>query len=65
MSLGKEMVTFNDELYWVYRKVKAEIVKDAETIKQFWHCDIALRHGEQIFFCRHIPKVEPIYEENN
>ena len=58
MSLGKELVKYNDELYWVYRKVKAEQVADATTLKEFWMCDIALRQQETILFCRHIPNAE-------
>lgn len=58
MILGKELITYNDELYWVYRKVKSEHVKDAKLIKEFWMCDISLRNGEWIFFCKHIPNVE-------
>lgn len=62
MLLHKELVHFNNELYWVYRKVRAEVVKDVDTIKQYWHCDVALRQGELIFFCRHIPNAEIVEE---
>jgi len=43
MILNKQLVEFNGELYWVYRKVKVEQVKDAATLKDFWSCDIAFR----------------------
>lgn len=62
MAFGKEMIQYNNELYWVYRKVRAEVVKDVDTIKQHWHCDVALRNGELIYFCRHIPNAEIIEE---
>jgi hypothetical protein len=62
MAFGKEMIQYNDELYWVYRKVRAEVVKDADTIKKHWHCDVALRTGELIFFCRHIPNAKIVEE---
>ena len=55
---GKEMISYKDELYWVYRKVKAEQVSDASSLKEFWICDISLRHGDWIFFCRHIPEAQ-------
>jgi hypothetical protein len=52
------MISYKDELYWVYRKVKAEQVSDASSLKEFWVCDISLRHGDWIFFCRHIPEAQ-------
>lgn len=63
MMLNKELVTYKDELYWVYRKVKAEKVKDATSLREHWLCDVALRHGEDIFFCRHIPNAEIVNDE--
>jgi hypothetical protein len=56
--LNKELVKYNDELYWVYRKVKVEQVADATALKEFWMCDVALRQSEIILFCRHIPNAE-------
>lgn len=54
--MSKELITFNEELYWVYRKVKSEFVKDSTSLKDFWMCDITLRQGEWLWFCRHIPE---------
>lgn len=58
MIFAKEVISYKDELYWVYRKVRAEHVKDAKLIKEFWMCDISLRNGDFIFFCRHIPEAK-------
>jgi hypothetical protein len=58
MSLGKELITYKDELYWVYRKVKEGSVKNIEMVKEFWQCDITLKHNGVLLFCRHIPNVE-------
>jgi hypothetical protein len=57
---GKEMISYKDELYWVYRKVKVEQVSDATILKEFWLCDISLKNGEWILFCRHIPEAQII-----
>lgn len=65
MSLGKELITYKDELYWVYRKVKDGNVKHIDEVKRFWLCDIALRHNDQILFCRHIPQAEEIKNETD
>ncbi len=58
MISAKEVISYKDELYWVYRKVRAEQVKDAKLVKEFWMCDISLRNGDFIFFCRHIPEAK-------
>jgi hypothetical protein len=60
--LNKELIKFNDELYWVYRKIRAEVIKDVDAAKQFWHCDVALKQGEILFFCRHIPNAKIVEE---
>ena len=57
---NKEVISYKDELYWVYRRVRAEQVKDASILKDFWLCDISLRNGEWIFFCRHIQDAKVI-----
>jgi hypothetical protein len=56
MILNKQLVEFNGELYWVYRKIKVEQVKDATALKDFWMCDITLKQQEWLWFCRHIPE---------
>lgn len=63
MSLNKELIIWKDELYWVYRKIKSTYVRDVESMKEFWMCDVALKQGELIFFCRHIPNAEIVNEE--
>ena len=65
MSLGKELITYKDELYWVYRKVRDGSVKHIDDVKRYWLCDIALRHNGQILFCRHIPQAEEIKNETD
>jgi hypothetical protein len=56
MILNKQLVNFNNELYWVYRKVRVEQVADPNSLKDFWMCDITLRQQEWLWFCRHIPE---------
>lgn len=65
MSLSKELITYNDELYWVYRKVKDGSINHIDTVKQFWLCDKALRHNGYIFFCRHIPEAQIVKDETD
>lgn len=62
--LNKELINYKDELYWVYRRVKEQRVKDPSTLREYWLCDIALRSGEDLLFCRHIPDAKIIENEN-
>ena len=37
--LSKELVKYQDKLYWVYRKVKASVIKEGyvNDLKEFWN----------------------------
>jgi hypothetical protein len=56
MILNKQLVEFNGELYWVYRKVRVEQVSNPNSLKDFWMCDITLKQQDWLWFCRHIPQ---------
>lgn len=47
--LNKELVQYQDKLYWVYRKVKHSQVKEGSLsdLKNFWMCDVAVRNRNQ------------------
>jgi hypothetical protein len=46
---GKEMVTYQDKLYWVYRKVRHTQVKEGSIteLRDFWRCDMVVRSKTQ------------------
>jgi hypothetical protein len=60
--LSKELVKYQDKLYWVYRKVKVSVIKEGyvNDLKEFWNCDVAVRNRNQnddiILFLREIPE---------
>lgn len=62
--LNKELVKYQDRLYWIYRKVKATAIKDGcvNDVKEFWNCDVAVRNRIQnddtILFLREIPEAK-------
>ena len=64
----KEMINYQDKLYWVYRKVKTHHIKESyiQDIKDLWSCDVVLRHrnmeNEYLYFLRCIPDVELIVD---
>lgn len=57
MNICNELITYNDKLYVIYRKLKQGRVKEEhfEEIKKFWNCDLVLKSKTQdvvtILFC--------------
>lgn len=63
MTLTKELVKYQDKLYWIYRKVKDTQVKSeyVSELKDYWSCDIVIRgkynsNDEHLLFLREIPE---------
>jgi hypothetical protein len=62
--LNKELLNYNQRLYWIYRRVKESQVKmdKVNEIKEFWNCDIILKQRVQeydtLIFLREIPELE-------
>lgn len=61
MLLNKELVNYQDKLYWIYRKVKPTQIKSeyVSDVKEFWKCDIVIRgkyksDEEHLLFLREI-----------
>jgi hypothetical protein len=68
MILNKELVVYLDKLYWVYRKVKQEQIKEdyVQDIKEFWNCDVVVKHKNQtdnsLLFLRLIDDAEIVLD---
>jgi len=47
--LTKELVNYQDKLYWIYRKVKHHQIKEGSIndLKEFWICDMVIRNKNQ------------------
>ena len=45
MFLNRELVKYKDKLYWVYRKIRNEQIKEGyiNDIKEFWKCDLVVK----------------------
>lgn len=62
--LNKELINYQNKLYWVYKKVKQNQIKEGfvNDVKEFWNCDIVLKHrnseDEYLLFMREIPEAE-------
>jgi hypothetical protein len=64
--LPKEYVTYQDKLYWIYRKVKQTQIKEGSItdLKDFWMCDVVVKsrnqNDELLLFLREIEEVKVI-----
>ena len=47
--INKELVNYQDKLYWVYRRIKHSQVKEGSVneLKDFWYCDMVVRNRNQ------------------
>ena len=47
--MNKELVNYQNKLYWVYRKIRQSQVKDGSIsdLKEFWMCDMVIRNKNQ------------------
>lgn len=61
---NKEMINYHNKLYLIYRKLKSDQIQEkyVQDIKQYWLCDMVVRHnnqnGQYFLFLREIPEVE-------
>ena len=66
--LNKELVNYQDKLYWVYRKVKNSQVKEGSItdLKNFWMCDMVVRNiinnDDTLLFMREIEEAEIVID---
>jgi len=64
MLLNKELINYNDKLYWVYRRIKESNINVGKVndSKELWLCDIVLKQRVQendiLIFLREIPDAE-------
>ncbi len=58
--IQKEMVVYQNKLYYVYRKLRTHQVKEGRIndIKEFWRCDVVVKNriqqDENLLFLREI-----------
>jgi len=64
-----ELVNFNDKLYYVYRTIPEEQVKEGwlNELKEHWMCDLVLKNKKIndniLVFLREIPDAEIIEDD--
>jgi hypothetical protein len=61
--LNKELVNYQNKLYYIYKKLKQDRIKDGyvNDVKDFWGCDIVVRsrinNDDTLLFLREIEEV--------
>jgi hypothetical protein len=60
----KELVNYQDKLYYIYKKMKPHQIKDGyiNDVKEHWRCDVVVKNrinnDDTLLFLREIPEVE-------
>ena len=64
MIYPTEFVNYQEKLYWLYKKIHQNHIKDdgIEVLKTAWNCEIVLKQKNQtddyLLFLREIPELE-------
>jgi hypothetical protein len=64
--LNKELVTYQNKLFYVYKKIKQDRIKEGyvNDIKDFWLCDVVVRsrmnNDDTLLFLREIEEVQVV-----
>lgn len=67
--MNKELVNYQNKLYWVYRKIRQSQVKDGSIsdLKEFWMCDMVVKSrnndADVLLFMREIEEATVVTEE--
>lgn len=63
--MKKEFVQYQNNLFYVYRKIKSDNIKEGylDDLKKFWDCDIVVKNKNQenndiLFFLKKIEEAE-------
>lgn len=60
LFLGKELINYQNKLFWIYRRVKLTSIKEGfiNDVRDFWKCDLVLKNrnldNETLLFLREI-----------
>jgi hypothetical protein len=62
--LSKELINYQDKLYYIYKKMKPHQIKDGyiNDIREHFRCDVVVRNrinnDDTLLFLREIPEAE-------
>lgn len=63
MYINKELLNINNKLYYIYRKINKESIKEGylNDVKEFWNCPMVVKHVQNdnvLLFLREIEELE-------
>ena len=66
--LNKELVNYQNKLYFIFKKIKQDRIKDGHVndLKEHWRCDIVVKsrinNDDTLLFLIEIPEVEIVQD---
>lgn len=69
MLSTKELINYDNKVFWLYRKVKHYYIveNNIQDLKEYWGCDVTLKHKTQsddyVLFLREIPELEMVDDD--
>lgn len=56
--LYKDIIEFGDRKFLLYRTIRENGKIDANTLKDYWHCDTVLKKENLYYFCNEIKEID-------
>ena len=64
MLLNRELVQYQNKLYYIYKKMRSDSIKDGyvNDVKEFWECDVVVksRNDDTLLFLKLIEDAEVV-----
>ena len=66
MLLNRELVQYQNKLYYIYKKMRSDSIKDGyvNDVKEFWECDVVVKskNDDTLLFLRWIEDAEVVQD---
>ena len=66
MLLNRELVQYQNKLYYIYKKMRSDSIKDGYVydVKEFWECDVVVKskNDDTLLFLRWIEDAEVVQD---
>lgn len=54
----RTILEFGDRMFSLYRIINDTEKIDVNVLKEYWHCDTALKKDNKLYFCNEIQSIE-------
>jgi hypothetical protein len=67
MFLNREIINISNKLYYIYRRVNKDSIKEGylSDVKEYWDCPMVVKHNQNqdiLLFLREIPDAEIVID---